>query len=680
MDKLGEIWASLLESLLSNRFDDALNEFMRLTNASSRMQGMEAPVGAELQKEAESRFVSAIAKEIQKICKSSIARARNGDLSTAITDANEAVSLLRIRVGADLISKHGSGTSTSKECREPIKQMLIAQLTIRCVQATNELRGTLEVKRKAKSTATHADDGFLEAIQAVMSALLTSLAFCFGSEVAFGSAEDSQFFPIMVKDISHAGGKQIGQIVSLFMEDRRIKSFWFKRADELGGLTLPNAMKQPSSNTTGRSKPTATPVEPLDDSESASLDLALHEISQILSMVEELSDKSVLQDTTIELVSALVRLDELWLTHNITKAVTHAISYEIESPIVVNSIAEDVFHVATTSFARAVNSQSLFAVEASANHVAGFIAEGFVDILREFIRRDSPRGDDWLIGDDDDRRRNPNTLAAQAASSMDTSSKKNVDDGSYSATFIEAINTVASACVHATDFKAEANHAFENIFGRPQAMAPGIIAEALQKMELLLDESCQVLAKQLLSPKALNVILRRFDPRDGPFEINVTQFERESIAKTSWVRDFIDAQFRRNIPFRESIPAMSLQPACKVVALMLKSVCDTIEKKIDGLRFSALGALQLDKDLRALCESSLGELNSLVANEGDAADTRNRFDTSVRPQFKRLRHWTFLLNLQRASDEKEYDFPAKVLSEEDVARVLLKRTEKDFFS
>ena len=108
----------------------------------------------------------------------------------------------------------------------------------------------------------------------------------------------------------------------------------------------------------------------------------------------------------------------------------------------------------------------------------------------------------------------------------------------------------------------------------------------------------------------------------------------------------------------------------------MKFICDYLEERLTRLRFNALGALQFEKDLRLLCDTIITECKSM--NE-DSENESRRFDSQIRAQFKRLRHWSYLLNLERAADIKEIPFPSPVLSNEEVKAVLKKRVEPDFF-
>jgi len=720
MDQVGQVWAGLLETITSGKFEDALNEFMRLSNAVSRLpEDTERTVAHELEREGETRLTKAIGAEIQRISKQSVTRARNGDLSGSADDLTECLRLLRVRIGVDLVSKSGSSKSTTSECRVPIKQMAVVHLTVQCARKRDELRARLDLKKKTKNVVTSAEDGFLDAIEACAAYTVGFCKMIAESEVILADDSDADFYPQFVKSLNEAAASQVRQMMQWFQEDRRIQTYWNRRADELGGLTLPRALNNhadapvkpspspplPSSSSTSSSagsKPpsrTATPgggmeIKPLDDSESSALDLLLHESSQILSLCDEFHPKGLLEDVALTLVSAMVKLDELWLTHNITKAVTHAISLEIEPPIWVNSIAEDTFHVVGTCFARAVNSHSLFASEATANHVAGFIADGYVEILKELVRKDSP-----LTNSTSGATSNKASKAV-AHIDLDQNTRRAFSSTSQlSPLFIESINTLASSRSYTENLHDEMVAAFEMSFNHPHAMAPALLQEAMEKMDSLLEESIAILCRCLLSPRAMRVMAEALDPRATPYELNVSSFERENVTKQSWVKDFVEAQFRQNSTLRECLPTLSHGPASQCVQVLTRTICDSFEDKLNRLRFSALGALQFDKDVRALCDTIVVECNNALAGfeyPGTSAagtsnpvaphhagatvddETRN-LDTEVRSQFKRLRHWTFLLNLERAADQKEIVFPAQALSDDEINGVLRRRMEKDFF-
>jgi hypothetical protein len=477
----------------------------------------------------------------------------------------------------------------------------------------------------------------------------------------------------LTRSLQEVGATQLKQIIAAFWDDRRIRTFWFNRADELGGLTLPRALssnsheqhvpsRPPSSH---KKSPPPTPIKPLDDSESVTLDLILHESSQILSLCDELQE-GLIEEAALELVSAMVRLDELWLTHNITKAVNHAVSIEIESSVSVNSVVEDIFHVCGTCFARAVNSRSLFAAEATANHVAGFLSDGFYEILKELIRKDSPTPS---------ANRQNDTKASRAVAGLG-SNERTFKSDTISPNYIEAINTLSSALVFSQDLKDDMQSSFEHTFKHLHAMAPQLLDEAIKRMQDLLEESIQILVKTLVSPKALKVMNEALDARGQPYEIGIAQFEREGIVKTSWVKEYVDYQFRTNLPFRECLPTFSHMPATMLLQGLVKTCCDLFEERLLRLRFTELGALQFEKDLWSLSETIVHECNSLSTLDADAS---RWFDAEIRIQFRRLRHWCFILKLQNASDLKEIDFPATALTEEEIQTVLKKRTEQDFF-
>jgi hypothetical protein len=127
-------------------------------------------------------------------------------------------------------------------------------------------------------------------------------------------------------------------------------------------------------------------------------------------------------------------LDELWLTHNISKAVAHAEPVETDG-IAVNSIVEDTFHVCNSCFARAVNSQSSFAMEATANHVAGFVSDGFFDILHQLARKDAPVSVSVKVEEPTRAKLAANSVASSSSSATSTTCK-------LSPAFVEALNTL----------------------------------------------------------------------------------------------------------------------------------------------------------------------------------------------------------------------------------------------
>lgn len=669
MDQLGVSFSSLLEHLINNAEDQALSEFMRMSNVVSRTTGPELQVATELEKEGEDRLLKHINERLAESVRQSVSKARVGDLSHEITALNLALQLLRIRIGVDLVSKSDSALRTTQECRVPIKNMLVVFLTVRCSKKTSELQSRLELKKRAKNTVASPDDGFLDAVQSCVDYTAQCCKLCVDSEPVLSDIEQdasNAFFVGLIRSLNEVGANQIRQVMRWFLDDRRIQTVWVPRADQLGGLTLPRALSGRDEDTSdnNHTDQSNTHLTGLDDTEGQDLDLVLHELSQILSLTHELQ-KGLLDERIIEFVSAMVKLDELWLTHNITKAVSHAVSIEIEFSIFVNSVVEDIFHVASTSFARAVNTYSILCAQATSNHVAGFLSDGFVEILIELVRRDAPIKDT-----------SSESKASRAVAGLISDERKTpFEQTRITPAFVEALNTLTSACSFMRDLQSEMSSDFLQVFKTENAMGPQLIEESTNRLDKLLKENMNILARGLIPSKCISFLKDALEPRAQPYQLGVAAYEREALS-TTWVSGLIDMVFHRNKGMQQCIPTLSQQLTESAFAEIAKLIADHVEERLDPLRFNALGALQFDKDLRSLVDAMVSECNSYVEQQREDADVS--FEIHIRPAFKRLRHWAFLVNLERAVDVQEIEFPAKVLSGEEERQILCKRIEPDF--
>lgn len=650
---------------------------------------------------------------MRDIAKQSSARARNGDLSTSEQSESDALRVLGACKALDVVMQ---GDDDIQDVALVVKQMMVVHLTVRCARAKGELRAYLDVKSKTKSAMTSPDDPFVDTIENCAKFTLESMAQIKRSRAAWTNEQNFDVYKDVLTALFNAGSVTVKVVMDWFWEDRKLEQY-LKRSTELGGLTLPRALSGSNKRTNGPSSAPSigtsnkSTIKPLTDSESLSLDLVLHEISQILSVsynlnaglaqaVSALDEKaaksrpSAVENSSMKYVSALVKLDELWLTHNVTKAVTHATSWQNEPPVSVNSVAEDTFHVVSTCFARAVHSHSEFVANATANHVAGFMSDGFYEILNELIRKEAPAN--WLFGQDDTNATGASLAAAKLTDGGGKSTNGKITNNAFmdfdsfvtglaSPHYFEALNTMESAINYCKELRQEMQYAFEIQFGRPpgSTMAPTVLEDGIIKMYASLKAALFGLTELMMSKDAFRVVNSALDPRVQPYEMTLQQYEGEGVTRTNWVANYVDKQFRANTHLRACIPYLSHSNAMTVLEIIAQASCRMFESTLDRLKFTALGALQFDKDVRNMIESIVNEEVKILVKD----DNRELVETllhedaeaTVRLAFKRLRHWAFLLNLECASDNDNDVFLGRILTDAEVDVVLNRRSERNFF-
>jgi hypothetical protein len=165
----------------------------------------------------------------------------------------------------------------------------------------------------------------------------------------------------------------------------------------------------------------------------------------------------------------------------------------------------------------------------------------------------------------------------------------------------------------------------------------------------------------------------------GAYELGVTGYEAED----AWVARYVDVCLAGNAALRQTLARLAPRASQVVGAKVAETLAGQVvragsvrgrggltdargagqEGQVRGLKFTALGALKFDNDVRALMQSAV-----------------NCTSPAARAGFRRLRHMVFLLNLSSAREAGEMDFPAPALDAGEVEQVLAMRAEREFFA
>jgi hypothetical protein len=514
MEEVGLRWADLMEAIATSHFDEALTICMWLFNSAFRLEHSgEDTFGAckELACEGEAKLRRAVMARLEQVADASVRNVREGDVGSADQDLDQALWLCSISVGLDLVNPLPASAPADIRAQGLVGNLMCVQLTVRCARAMHAVESQLQLKKQAKGKLVLEESLFADALGQLVGAGLQYLALLHSTDALLQAGEE----------FVRGTGARLGQAVEdaalpvlAWAElDRGVPGL-LVRAQELGGLSLPRALSAapqvtPSAQVFLPPPPPPPAVEPLSHEEAARLDAALHELSrlarQCAPFLAAAPAQARLGDAVVEMVSALVRLDELWLTLNVSKAVAHAVALDLDKPggPRVNSIVEDTMHVVNTCFARAVHSLSSIAAEATANHVAGFLGDGFCAILAELLRQHMPAA---AVGASS---RGPESspaakaaLQAAAASASSATSASSASAGTADllraveramhdeapsaggAGLCEAINTCETGAEAIAELRREMLAAFRALFPQRLAglMAPELLAEAAAKL------------------------------------------------------------------------------------------------------------------------------------------------------------------------------------------------------
>ena len=753
MEHVAETYSELLEAVTGERFEDALAALSGLANARRRVAGggAERAAAEEVWEAGKARLVAAVTGKLKRTCRDLEVRARD---SGVVADTAPAWRLVAVAAGVALLEGDSddarakaavfsvdANQTDDASVPDIVGHLLWVYVRVEAGVLQSHVEAHHALQRKAKKTRVADNDAvFLEAVTR-MADLAEAYAESMRHAAVLEPLTLDSFVDSFVRAVCRATATPVVAVLKMLWDDRDLPRM-LKRAKELGGLTLPRALaadstpsRPPSSSSAAASASastsTTTALAPLSPDEATDLDCIVHDLSVVVRACERVArlNAAVVSSTTppaerlmdlneesAACVSALVALDELWVTHNVTKAVRHAVSLECadgsgsdgSSPRVsvmppvggqagntppgepsservsattsatrtttattttttmvaappliphVNSVAEDVFHVVNVCFARAVHSSSRLAAEASANIVCGFLGDAFLDILRGMLSGSGAAAAAATNVDD---------LSSAFDALMAASSDTPLKASPLSPARAEALNTLATAVSLFAEFEGSMRHAFGSVFGcgETDVMAPSLLAEARERADQMLAAECEatgVAMYHVARSKAVAALTTALDPRGAPYEMGVAAYESSGLDRP-WIRAAAGAALGHGGVGR-ALNRYTRVVRERVADAFAERWTRDVESKLEFLRFTALGALRFEADVRALCEAAVVELGAPL----------------VRGRFRRLRHWAFLLNLERAADVESIPYPSPALSAEEVRAVLGRRVEKEFF-
>lgn len=702
----------------------------------------------DLIKECERKLKEDLIKKIQKNCSECQMKIKVGDFSTFDSGVAHIIEYCKIfsalseldndgkssnanakglqsmhQLQSSLPSNASSSTSASVTANNAVTvslskpvdllfSLLKDNLAVHCHIAQNHLKNHINLQRSAGSLGkieSSEKDPYLGAIGIMLEKTHGMIALFF--DLAHEINVDASLLRSCILQFDSIGAKYIVGVLDWFQRDKKMDHL-LRRADELGGLTLPRAMKQQQNNanaSTSASKggdngnqqsanrKEQSELKPLSEEEVQSLAGLLHELSFLLQYCEnymqyagslfvgpngEKGIRLLSKDMDIKMVQFqgnYVKLEELWLTQSITIAVVrsevhiygeeenedHEQDHGTFTPKI-HSLVEDVYYVINNSYARAVNTGNKLAASATANHAVGFLSDGFFDILKDIISKCNP--DSSLL----------------------------IDSTTYLENCLTALNTIEQSLFLICDLKGTIERLFFARFfdNTTISMASSILVEAFEAQRKLYLNIAEKITQQFIVPGQYELLESEYFRPDGKgkvvYEMTNSLFEKQQ-RENPFATSFIPQILVKNIALKR----------CKEgstegnFALILKNdsihLFRKIEACLNGMAFNELGALQLDADLRILIDTICSmmahniKLPTMVTTDNKMEQleaqisTINQYEQEIRKAFLRLKQWSVLLKLENAQDVLTFRYPSPALNEQEVRNVLLHRSEKRLF-